>query len=637
MGDDDEKPVVTLQLVGRTPPIPQQIEEYLVELVKTKKISEILYREKRNEIAAATGIAKGALDKDVDARIKAEKGDDDDDSADLYTIGKRESKELWHNSSKVAFATISRLGHLEHFKLDSQDYRDFLHEKFGELNKTVTKIETEDGEEEEQVEEPAPKRAAVDEAIYQLAARARNKRWHKEYSPRVRLNYDRGALWLDLGGPDWKCVRIDSQDWEIRNRCDAKVIRGTGAHGLPEPVRGGNIQDLRQFLNVQNDEAFVLCVGALMGAYNPFGNYVATFFCGPSGSAKTTAMRVTRRLIDPHEIDERPLGDVRDFLHGLTNTHVLAFENVSGISDRQSDEICRLCTGTGIAEREHFKQGAEWQTRAHCPVMVNGIPGRLAEKDDLIARSVTISFQHLGRNFKSDDAFWNHFNEARPELLGCVFDGLVGALRMRRDFQDDNDAIAKELLGYGDWPRFVDTVVFVEAACRAMGFPPGAYIEAFRNNQGSAIRWLADHHPICVGIKEMIAVRGRFRGSPEQLYQLIKPYVTKPEVEYRLDGKFPVNSSTMMRYELNRAITPLEKVYGIRVRTGLSNNNDNDIEIIGPVPKGTQFPRSEAAPERVETVEDLLRGTQETENLGTPTYPEPESPKPPTQPIIRRR
>jgi hypothetical protein len=453
----------------------------------------------------------------------------------------------------VAYATIARLGHFEHVKIDSEDYRDWLHEKFGQLNNT----ENDDGEEEEL----APKRSEVDEAIYQLSSRARNKRWHKEYNPRVRLNYDRGALWLDLGE---KCVRIDADGWEIRDRCEAKIIRGAGAHPLPEPETGGNIEDLRQFLNVRDDDAFVLCVGALLGVYNPFGHYMATFFCGPAGSAKTTATRVLRRLVDPHKIDERHLGDARDFQHGTPNSLVMAFDNVSEITDGQADAICTLCTGIGLAERKFHEQGREWQHWAHGPVWITGIPGKLTVRDDLIARSATIAFHHLGKNFRSDDAFWNQYNAERPRLLGCVLDGVVGALRSRRDFEDDNNAIAKELLGDGDWPRFVDVVVWVELACRAMGFRDGAYIEAFRNNQDYAIRWVADHNPICVGIRDMISVRGNWEGYPEQLYQEIKPYADR--VAHQLDGRFPASSATMIKFDLNRAIAPLENVHGIIVR-----------------------------------------------------------------------
>jgi hypothetical protein len=246
----------------------------------------------------------------------------------------------------------------------------------------------------------------------------------------------------------------------------------------------------------------------------------------------------------------------------------------------------------------------------------------------------------LGKNFRSDDAFWNLYNEARPRLLGCVLDGAAGALRMRRELGGDNNEIAKELLGDGDWPRFVDVVVWAEMACRVMGFPPGVYIEAFRRNQDYAIRWVADHNPICVGIRDMILARGSWEGYPEQLYRAIQPYAKR--IADQLDGKFPASSATMIKFDLNRAIAPLEKVYGIIVRPDQrlrQNDNKNGIKI-WQVGRGRQFPRSEAVPERVETVDLLLGATLETENLPTPTYPEqdkPEPPKPPTQPVIRRR
>ena len=95
-------------------------------------------------------------------------------------------------------------------------------------------------------------------------------------------------------------------------------------------------------------------------------------------------------LVDPHKIDERHLADARDFQHGTPNSLVMAFDNVSEITDGQADAICTLCTGIGLAERKFHEQGREWHHRAHGPVWINGIPGKLTVRDDLIARSVTL-------------------------------------------------------------------------------------------------------------------------------------------------------------------------------------------------------------------------------------------------------
>jgi hypothetical protein len=212
---------------------------------------------------------------------------------------------------------------------------------------------------------------------------------------------------------------------------------------------------------------------------------------------------------------------------------------------------------------------------AHCPVIINGIPGNLAERDDLIDRTVTFSFSLLGDKLMSDDVFWRQFEEARPRLLGALLDGVVGALRVRRDFQGNNDAAGAQLLG-GWKPRFVDFAVFAEAACRAMGFPEGAFAEAYKNNQNYALRYYAEQNPVCVGIHGLIAAKGPFRGYPEQLYDAIKPYAQKCVV------RLPGSASWLMREGLPRAEPALLKLYRIRVTKGVwidVNGNNNGVEI----------------------------------------------------------
>jgi hypothetical protein len=151
-----------------------------------------------------------------------------------------------------------------------------------------------------------------------------------EHEPRVRLNYVQGALWLDLARSDWTCVRITADGWKVLDRCEAKIIRGKGAKELPIPMPGGDIRDLRDFVNVRDEPTFALFVGQAVGQYNVFGNYTTTFYCGPAGSAKTTAMRVMRMLVDPHEVMERRFSAVRDLMHGLANHHVLALLHANG-------------------------------------------------------------------------------------------------------------------------------------------------------------------------------------------------------------------------------------------------------------------------------------------------------------------
>jgi hypothetical protein len=328
-----------------------------------------------------------------------------------------------------------------------------------------------------------------------------------------------------------------------------------------------------------------------------------------------------RRLVDPNKVDTKPFSSVRDLRHGAGSTHIVALENISEIPDDFSDEICRLNTGLSFSERKYYTQGREFQLDAHCPVLINGIPGNLAERDDLIDRTVTFSFELLGDKLISDDAFWRAFDETRPRLLGALLDGVVGALCVRQKYGGDNDAASAALLG-GWKPRFVDFAVFAEAACRAMGFPPGAFADAYKNNQGYALRYFAERNPICVGIHGLIAAQGAFRGYPQELYDAIKPYALK------CDEKLPGSSSWLMR-DLPRAEPALLKVYGLRVRKGIwldPNGISNGIEI-ERVGTGTHFWGVSASPPTVQQTQG--------EKMGTSAY-QSQSPLPEAKPKMRR-
>jgi hypothetical protein len=347
---------------------------------------------------------------------------------------------------------------------------------------------------------------------------------------------------------------------------------------LPIPEPGGEIRDLRQFLNVRDEETFVLFLGQIVGLYNVFGSYTTTIVHGPAGSAKTTTTRVMRNLVDPHEVMERPFTCMHDLMHGLANHHVQSFENISNITPEMSDAFCRLNTGTGYAERLYYHQGEEFQLRGHCPSMLNGIPPNMAEADGLLQRSVTLALELItDEKRKSEDGFNRAFEAAWPRLLGSVLDGVSGALRSRRGFQDDNDAARRGLLGDYN-PRFVDHVVWGEAACQSWGFPAGLLSHAYRNNQGDADRYFAEHDPICIEIKAFMADKESWRGEPETLYRLIKPIAMRYE---SLFGRpFPVRSAEMGK-QLPRSIGALWKVYGIAVkRYPLPHRNANEIKII---------------------------------------------------------
>jgi hypothetical protein len=490
--------------------------------------------------------------------------DKDRTVVELIVIAKQNA-ELWRSPLGDGYATFKREGHTEHHAVAGREFKDWLADKYGEDHQ----IEI-DGE----LVPDYPKQAHQNEAQFKIQAHARRG---EEKQPKHRVTVHDGDLWIDLGRPDWLGVRVNAEGWRIAPQLVPPLVRGKGTRALPLPQGDGRIDDLREFVNL-TDNDFALFCGNLAAMYNVFGNYLTTILCGPPGSGKSTVTRLIRRLADPHAVETRRFSTVRDLMHG--GTHLIALENVSEIRPELSDTICSLNTGTEYAERKYYAQGEEWTAAHHCLVIINGIPGNLAERSDLADRTVTFAFNYLGENVRSDDVFWQRFDAKRPRLFGAILDGLVGAMQVRRHYSGDNDAAAEDLLG-GWKTRFVDAVVWGEAACRAMGFAEGQFVAAYKNNRDAGKRWIAENDPVCMGIIKLMRQRkGKtWRGYPTRLVEDLRPYTQ--------DRVLPANSVTR---DLPQIVPILRDLYDIEVtmkKRLARNDNSNGIIIRVGVGGGT--------------------------------------------------
>jgi hypothetical protein len=74
-----------------------------------------------------------------------------------------------------------------------------------------------------------------------------------------------------MGSPDWSVIEITPTGWNVIPAADVpvKFRRPRGMAGLPIPVTGGTIDDLRPFLNVRSEADWKLSVAWLLGALRP--------------------------------------------------------------------------------------------------------------------------------------------------------------------------------------------------------------------------------------------------------------------------------------------------------------------------------------------------------------------------------
>jgi hypothetical protein len=236
---------------------------------------------------------------------------------------------------------------------------------------------------------------------------------------------------------------------------------------LPTPEHGGSLDALRPFLNVADDDQWRLLVGYLLGCYHPSGPYPVLAVHGEQGTAKSTAMRVIRRLVDPRDALDRaePRSEWDLAVHAARH-RVIALDNLSSLSEWLSDALARLATGAGFSVRKLYSDDEEVTFHARRPVMLNGI-GTIIERSDLLDRALLVNLDTIPPERRREEGeFWSAFDAAAPAILGALLDAVSMALARRSSVE------------LASLPRMADFARWVTAAEPALGWRPGAFLRS---------------------------------------------------------------------------------------------------------------------------------------------------------------
>ena len=388
---------------------------------------------------------------------------------------------LFHDGED-AFAEIENAGHCETWPVRSRGFRHWLQLRY---------FDEHGG---------APNNEALQSARDTIEAKARFKGQERKVYRRVATV--NGSLYLDLCDPAWRAIEVDAKGWRIVDRPPVPFIRSRTMLKLPEPTRGGHIDDLRQLLNLAADGDFILAVAWVLAALRDEGPYPVLVLTGEQGSAKSTCARMLRALVDPCEAPLRSVPrNEQDLFIAARNGHVLAFDNLSGaVSGWFSDALCRLSTGGGYAARKLYTDGEEVVISAERPLILNGIDEVVA-RGDLTDRAIFLTLSAIREADRKPEAeLWARFEEARPRILGALLDALAEGVRRHPDVKLDR------------LPRMADFAKWA-VACESAIFEEGAFMRAYMGNRDDAIESVIDASPVASAIRELMQDREPWEGT----------------------------------------------------------------------------------------------------------------------------
>ena len=387
---------------------------------------------------------------------------------------------------------------------------------------------------------------ALDEAIQTLESIAQFDR--PELPVSVRVAGDMENIFLDLG--TGRVAHVSSDGWEVVKESPSKLVSFRGMRSLPDPETSGSLEDLRPLLNLRDDTDWVLLKGFLVMALHPVGPYPILEVMGEHGTGKSFVLKLIRALIDPNDAPTRGAPkNAHDLAVSATSNWLLAFENLSGISDWFSDELCRLVTGSGFATRELYTTRGEAIFQSTRPCLIDGI-GEQAVRGDLVDRIVRLELPPIREgSYRTKGELDREMSLLHPRVLGALLDAVACALRHIE---------STELASH---PRLADFARWVEAAGPALGLEPGEFLSAYESNIADAKKAVVESHPIVQAILGFLEHRkSTWRGTATELLGLLEDYRPYPH-----DRSKPwPSASNVLGWRLRRLAPGLRSI-GIEV------------------------------------------------------------------------
>jgi hypothetical protein len=394
-------------------------------------------------------------------------------------------EEVFHSPSGVAFADVITDGHRESWPIRSKRFRTWVRRCYYQATGT------------------APGNAVIGSALDLLEARAQFDAPERVVSMRVAEHA--GKIYLDLADEHWRAVVIDAEGWRVLGCPPVRFRRFPGMMPLPMPERGGSVEILKPFLNASNENDFVLIVAWLLAALRPSGSYPLLAISGEQGSAKTVLSKVLRALFDPNVAPIRALPrDERELMIAANNSHLLAFDNLSGLPPWLSDALCRIASGGSFAVRRLYTDEEEVLFQAARPTLLNGIEDVIA-RADLADRAIFLTLRPIREKERRSEAeLWREFECECPFILGALLDATVHGLR-------SIGSVSSHHL-----PRMADFALWARA-CEIGLWPAGTFNRAYSNNRKAVIRSIIDADPIATFVRELMSDRTVWMGCAADL------------------------------------------------------------------------------------------------------------------------
>jgi hypothetical protein len=459
----------------------------------------------------------------------------------LIKIG--QSAELWTTPDGKTFASFTNhKGQFENCELKSEVFRQWLELSFWQKEKKVAGSD------------------AIKQSVSILSSLARYEGDSKEVFTRIAHFDDK--FFLDLCNQQRTIAEVSKNGWKIVTPKDVPVRfrRSNGMLALPEPIPGGDINLLRQFINVENNDDFILILSWLVSALR--GNapkYPILSITGEQGSAKSTTSLVLRQLIDPNVAPLRmPSKEIWDLCISANNSWVVCLNNLSSLDQNFSDALCCIVEGGGLPVRSLYTTDEETIFKLRRPIILNGITD-VATRPDLLDRSICLHLPSIPEEKRQEEnEFLQLFEQLRSQILGALLTSVCAAMR-----NFPNTELKRS-------PRMADFARWSVAAEVSLGFEQGSFMNSYERNRETGNAVAIENSPIAMCVIRLMQKESFWEGTATELLEEVRKFADE---EMKKTRDFPKASNHLSKI-LSR-IAPILRKADIDIKQSRNRKGSN--------------------------------------------------------------
>lgn len=325
----------------------------------------------------------------------------------------------------------------------------------------------------------------------------------------LRLARHQGAIVIDLGTADGRCVIVRPGRWEVADRSPILFRRTALTGEMPIPVAGGDVAAMLNELVNASETEVRLIVGYLIAGLIPDLPHPILAVFGEQGTAKTTLMRLLASIIDPSPAPTRTAPrDIKQWAVTAAASWFIGLDNVSTVSEWQSDAYCRAVTGDALTDRALYTDGDVSVIAFRRLLALTSIDaGSL--RGDLGDRMLPIELDRIDpRKRRTDAEVTATFTEAAPELLGGLLDLLASVLDKLPEVRP------------AQLPRMADFARILAALDLVQGWTT---VDDYAGTAADIAETVIDSDPFAVAVRDLAVNKMEWSGTAAELHTQITP------------------------------------------------------------------------------------------------------------------